>query len=112
MLVSCQRAIDELNEVLQRSALLDKYPLTSAKREALISAIQERVFLVDGDSIKGVVMDDPKDDMFVACAVEGQAKYIVSGDKHLRRLRRYQAIRVLEPAYFLRVLVRCQRRFG
>jgi putative PIN family toxin of toxin-antitoxin system len=112
MLVSCQRAIDELNQVLQRPALLAKYPITPAKREALLSAILERVVLVQGDTVKGVVIDDPKDDMFVACAVEGQAKYIVSGDKHLRKLRHYQAVRILEPTYFLRVLARCQQRYG
>ena len=107
--VSCQRAIDELDDVLQRPHLREKYKISSAKREALLSVIREGVVLVSGESIKGVVTADPKDDMFIACAVEGQAKYIISGDKHLRQLRRYQSSRVVEPAYFLNVLTRCLR---
>lgn len=107
--VSCQRAIDELDDVLRRPHLQVKYKISDDKREALLSVIREGVVLVSGESIKGVVTDDPKDDVFIACAVEGQAKYIVSGDKHLRRLRRYQSSRIVEPAYFLDVLARCLR---
>jgi uncharacterized protein len=91
--------------------LLNKYPITTAKREALLSVIREGITLVEGDTIRGVVADDPKDDMFIACAVEAQAKYIVSGDKHLGRMKHYQAIRILEPVYFVRLLARCQRRY-
>lgn len=109
-LVTCQRAIDELAEVLQRPHLAEKYPITPAKRETLLSLIQEHVLIVPGMSISGVVKDDPKDDMFVACAVEGQVKYIISGDKHLLKMERYQNIRVLKPAYFLHLLLRCQQR--
>lgn len=108
-MVSCQRAIDELDDVLRRPHLQVKYKISDDKREALLSVIREGVVLVSGESIKGVVTDDPKDDVFIACAVEGQAKYIVSGDKHLRRLRRYQSSRIVEPAYFLDVLARCLR---
>ena len=36
------------------------------------------------------VVEDPKDNMFVECAVAGQADYIVSNDDHLLTLRRYE----------------------
>ncbi len=108
-MVACQKAIDELDDVLQRPHLREKYKISDDKREALLSVNREGVVLVSGESIKGVVTDDPKDDMFIACAIEGKAKYIVSGDKHLRQLRRYQSSRIVEPAYFLNLLARCLR---
>jgi putative PIN family toxin of toxin-antitoxin system len=108
--VTCQRAINELDSVLQRAHLISKYPIIPTKRETLLSLIHERVILVAGDTITGAVTADPKDDMFISCGVEGQVKYIVSGDKHLQQLRRYSTIRVLEPAYFLRILTRCQQQ--
>jgi predicted nucleic acid-binding protein len=44
---------------------------------------------------------DPDDDKFVECAVEGKARYIVSGDKHLLGLGSYQGIQVVPPAAFV-----------
>src|SRR5713101_3760600 len=37
-----------------------------------------------------VITEDPPDDRVLECAVEGQATLIVSGDRHLRRLKTYQ----------------------
>ena len=108
-LISCQKAIDELDEVLRRPHLVEKYSIDNYKRETFLGIIRERVIFVEGDSLKNIVRDDPKDDMFVACAVEGRAKYIISGDKHLRTMRRYGFIRIIEPAYFLNILDRCNQ---
>jgi predicted nucleic acid-binding protein len=36
----------------------------------------------------------------LACALAGEAEYIVSGDPHLLDLREYQGIRILSPAAF------------
>jgi uncharacterized protein len=109
-LSSCEKAIGELDEVLRRPHLVEKYAIDNRKRESLINIIRGEIIMVAGDSLKGIVQADPKDDMFVACAVEGQVKYIVSGDKHLRNLKRYQAIRIVEPAYFLKILERCHSK--
>ncbi|MEA3342081.1 MAG: hypothetical protein U9R15_19115, partial [Chloroflexota bacterium] len=57
----------------------------------------------------GIVADDPKDDMFIACAVEGRARYIVSGDRHLLRLHRYERIRITTVAWFMHALERLER---
>jgi putative PIN family toxin of toxin-antitoxin system len=51
-----------------------------------------------------VIPEDPDDDRILECAVEGRANLIVSGDRHLRRLRIYQNIPVVRPADFLRIL--------
>jgi len=43
--------------------------------------------------------------------VEGGAKYIISDDKHLLKLKRYQSTRIIQPAHFLQIITRCQRRY-
>lgn len=48
-----------------------------------------------------VVTDDQDDDKFVECALVGGVSTIVSGDKHLLRLRSYQGIRMISPAEFI-----------
>ena len=43
------------------------------------------------------VTADPDDNMFIACALAGNTKLIVSGDKHLLDINGYQDIEVLRP---------------
>ena len=47
------------------------------------------------------VSKDPDDDMFVACALAGKVKCIVSGDKHLLNVDGYQGIQILKPRVFV-----------
>jgi putative PIN family toxin of toxin-antitoxin system len=51
--------------------------------------------------LPGPVCDDPDDDKFLACAVAGKVKVIVSGDKHLLKVSGYRGIDVLRPRKFL-----------
>lgn len=51
-----------------------------------------------------VIPEDPDDNRILECAVEGKADVIVSGDRHLRRLKSYQGIPVVRPIDFLRTL--------
>jgi putative PIN family toxin of toxin-antitoxin system len=54
-----------------------------------------------------VIREDPADNMFLECAVEAQADYIISGDRHLRRLGIFEGIEILSPrAYLTRVETR------
>ncbi|MBI3330313.1 MAG: putative toxin-antitoxin system toxin component, PIN family [Nitrospinae bacterium] len=51
-----------------------------------------------------VIPEDPPDNRVLECAVEGRANLIVSGDRHLRRLKMYQGIPIVRPIDFLRAL--------
>jgi putative PIN family toxin of toxin-antitoxin system len=48
----------------------------------------------------GAVPADPDDDVVVAAALESQAKYIVSEDRHLVNLRTYAGIQILSRDAF------------
>lgn len=47
------------------------------------------------------VCKDPADDKFIACAITGDVKVIVSGDKHLLDVSGYNGIEVLSPRQFV-----------
>ncbi len=47
---------------------------------------------------------DPKDDKFLAGAVEGQAHYLVSSDRDLLDMRRYRDVAIVSPGQFLLAL--------
>ncbi|MBI3385275.1 hypothetical protein HY030_03740 [Candidatus Gottesmanbacteria bacterium] len=51
-----------------------------------------------------VVAKDPGDDKFIACAISGNANYLVSGDKHLLEMNNYHGLKILSPKGFLALL--------
>jgi uncharacterized protein len=50
-----------------------------------------------------VVAGDPDDDRILECAITGKADLIVSGDRHLRRLKSFEGIGIVRPIDFLRI---------
>lgn len=55
-----------------------------------------------------VVLDDPDDNKFIECAVDGGVDYIVSGDPHLLNIEHYQNIQIFTPASFLALILYCE----
>ena len=50
------------------------------------------------------VTADPDDDRVLEAAVEGEADYIVTGDRHLLDLGRHEGTEIVTPAQFLAIL--------
>jgi hypothetical protein len=74
--------------------------------EALLSLFQDpdRVVLVIPSRRIAVIREDPADNMFLECAAEAEADYIISGDRHLLRLGIFEGTPILSPrAYLTRV---------
>lgn len=47
---------------------------------------------------------DSSDNIFLACALEGHADYLVTGDLHLAEIKYYHGIQIVSPRQFLDVL--------
>jgi len=47
------------------------------------------------------IADDPTDNKFLACALEKKADYIVSRDPHLRNLKHYHGIQIVDGTTFI-----------
>lgn len=60
--------------------------------------------IITPETMLNVILEDPKDNRILECAVEGKANLIVSGNKHLQRLKIYEGIAVIKPIDFLRTL--------
>jgi putative PIN family toxin of toxin-antitoxin system len=74
---------------------------TPAELVAIFRDMAEPVVPVD---LPEDAVADPKDLIILACAVAGDANYIVSGDHHLLDLKAYREIVVVTPAQFLAIL--------
>lgn len=70
----------------------------TANLELLTSFIAKAVLIKTTSSVK--VCRDPDDDKFLECALDAQAKYIVSGDKDLLVLKEYEGIQIVTAHEF------------
>jgi predicted nucleic acid-binding protein len=91
--------IRELAEVL-RSGL--RWP--EAEIIAQLKLVVRVAKIVEPGTTIQVIKADPDDDRILECALAGGADLIVSGDHHLTRLKSFEGIGIVRPAYFLKTL--------
>jgi len=93
--------LDEIGEKLQSSR-------TSPERVTEFLAILARLAVcieVPEAAVHPVVISDPDDDPVIACAVVGEADYLITYDRHFEGLRGvYQGVKITKALPFLRVL--------
>jgi uncharacterized protein len=84
--------LEELNEVLGRERF-DRY-VTRVEREEFLQAFVERAVLVEvTENVQAC--RDPKDDKVLELALNGEAQYIISGDKDLLVLHPFRDVQII-----------------
>lgn len=96
-LIATEDTLDELDRVLG----YDHLPFTDADRERYLAILSQEVTLVAPEQTLDVIDCDPDNNMFLECAVVGEAAFIVSGDDHLLDLGDFRGISTVSPADFL-----------
>jgi len=104
ILVTSLYLIEELIHVLSYPRIAERIRLDDAELAAILAALLFKAEVVSGQLRLPGVTRDPKDDAVVACAKEGEADVIVSGDQDLLVLGEYEGIRVVTPRWFVGVL--------
>lgn len=97
----------EILEEYQRvsAALTEQFPAIDLK--PVVEFIMVHAEMVAAPPLLEPVCTDPDDDKFLACAVTGNARLIVSGDKHLLQVSGYQGVQVLKPRQFVDDYLAC-----
>ncbi|HRJ42874.1 MAG: putative toxin-antitoxin system toxin component, PIN family [Caldilineaceae bacterium] len=92
----------EVRETLGYARIRRKYPITDEMVDRLIDLLEHDAIVVPGGvDVAGALPADPDDEQILACAVEGRADLIVSGDRHLLALGNFRGIPILLPRDFL-----------
>jgi putative PIN family toxin of toxin-antitoxin system len=97
--VTCQEILNEFSE-----KLIIKFKFSQEKAQATIEEVRSFSRLVEISTELRVVSADPDDDMVVECAVVSGATHIITGDKHLLSLRKYQEIAIVKATEFVILL--------
>lgn len=67
----------------------------------LVAAIVHLTTTVESPIVDTVVVADPSDDIFLACANAAGAKYLVTGDRHLLNVQNWRGIQIVTVNDFL-----------
>ena len=103
LLITSVAILEEVEEVINREKIIKLHKLSVKQRQALIKELITLSFVVPGllTLDKTIIERDPDDDKFIAAALEGNAQYIVSGDRDLLQLKVYQGVHILSPKDFI-----------
>ena len=106
VMVTSKPILKELYQVLHYPHIVKRFSATEDQINAFVGLIIERAIIVKGLYEINGISEDPDDDMFIACAMEGDAQYIASRDPHLRNLKHYRGIQIIDAASFVETVNR------
>ena len=89
--------ISEYYETFQH--LLKDKNYVPKKDISVASLVDNMTIILPSSNVK--VCRDPDDDKFINCAIDGKCKYIVSGDKDLLDIKRFQDIEIMTVRGFM-----------
>ena len=96
-LIVSREILDEYRRVGE--ILAEEHPGVDLK--TLLNFVLEHAKVYKSVVLKEPICEDPDDDKFIACALAGGSKVIISGDKHLLKISGYQGVEVLNPRAFV-----------
>ena len=99
-LVSSMKIIDELVKTLRDF----KIQMPDAMIEDWRNLIIENSIIIEPTIKLDVVKDDPDDNKFLEAGTTGKVDFIISQDKHLLKLGKYQGIKIVNPEEALLIL--------
>jgi len=91
-----QPIIDETTRILR-----EKFGWSEADLRDALLVMESCATKVTPTERLHVVSDDPDDDRILECAAAAGSDYLVTGDKHLLRLKNFLNIRIVNPRDFL-----------
>jgi putative PIN family toxin of toxin-antitoxin system len=94
--------INELDNALMKPYFAQRLRAESTARYIALVRQFARVVPITDPFPK--VASHPEDDRVLATAVSGRVDYLVTGDRSLQELGKFQAVTVVSPRDFLRVL--------
>ena len=96
LLITSPPIVAEIKRVLETLRIREKYFITNGDIEQLIILLEKDALIVPGHTdVKNAIPDDPSDEMFLSCAMDASADFIVSGDRHLLDISEYKGIPVI-----------------
>jgi len=99
-LISSLEIIEEFNEVIPRK----KFCFTEKQIKKAKSIVLRVSNIIEPKEKIWIVKEDPDDNKFLECAKAAKVKYIVSGNIHLLKLKKWSNINIVTANEFMKIL--------
>lgn len=99
--------LEEIRQVFnypKLAKLMEKNNITRQEVYGFLDKMSRVAIITPGKLDIDVIPKDPADNKIIACALEGDADFIISGDHHLTDLKIFQSIKIIDPAAFLKIV--------
>jgi putative PIN family toxin of toxin-antitoxin system len=101
VLVTSIDIIKEVNRVFHYPRIQERFNPKEETLKRFFRLIFRKAIITKDRYKTNRITDDPTDNKFLACALEGKADYVVSRDPHLRNLKHFQGIQIVDASTFL-----------
>ena len=101
-LIISKDILDELIEVISRKKFSNIFRPEDVKK--LISLLEADAKITTTGRKISSACKDPKDHIVLACAVEGNADYIITGDSDLLEISPFNRIKIITLSQFLKLV--------
>lgn len=102
LLVTSPSSMAQIKAVLELPRIHIRYNLTGADIRQLFDLLEKDAIVVPGRSHAGnIIPREPTERIFLSCALDARADFIVSGDRHLLSLKVFEGIAIEPVAKFL-----------
>ena len=91
----------EAENVLRRS----KFGLRPEQVLEIIALFKDTFEIVTPSMRVRAISSDPQDNHVIEAALAARAKYIISGDKHLLELMKWDDVHLISPAQFMQTVI-------
>jgi len=100
-LVTSIEIIKEISRVLNYPRIKDHFKPKDKNIKRFFRLIFRKAVIAKDIYKTDRITEDPTDNKFLACALEKNADYIVSRDPHLRSIKHYHGIQIVDVKTFI-----------
>jgi uncharacterized protein len=103
-LVLSQAILEELHRILFYPKIRSRIKITDQEILAWLDALNVISHLIIPRHLYPILVhDDPDDDIYLIAALESRARYVISGDQHLLKMKYCETVKILTTSEFIEV---------
>ena len=103
-LLASDEIITEITDVLLYPRIMKRIAQSPGYLKTFMERIWSVAIITEGKIQVAIIDDDPSDNKYLSCALEGKADFIISGDRHLKDFKSYKNIAIVDPGTFLAII--------
>ena len=94
-------SVKQIREI-KRVMNYPKFKFTEKQKNRFLKILFSIATIIDTKT-KLDIVEDRDDNMLLECAVEANADYIISGDKHIKKLKQYKGVRIISVSDLIKL---------